>query len=140
MASTLRTSVGNVNELRRDLEAVSIGLGRELTRTLREAAGLAAEAAKPLTPYDPLHNEKRKDGLPHIRDSLFAVALGSGSAVASRHPGAVVHEYGGTIAPKGEPIQIKRSEMAHRAGEAQLPAIAALLERRISALVAQHFG
>lgn len=141
MASTIRTSLQNVNELRADLDAVRIGLGRELSQVLKEGAGLAATAAQPLTPYDVLHDDTRKDGLGHIRDSLYAIALGgSVAAVASRHPGAVVHEYGGTIAPKGEPIQIKRREMAHTAGHAELGAIEDLLERRISALIRQHFG
>ena len=141
MASgTIRATVTGVADLRADLEAVRLGLGRELTRTLKDAAGLATQATKPLTPFDPLHRVTRPDGLPHIRDSVFAIALGSGAAVASRHPGAVVHEYGGTIAPRGKPIQIARSEMAHTAGEAQLPAINDLLERRINALIAQHFS
>lgn len=141
MADTIRASVHGVAEIRRDLEAVKLGLGRELSKVLKEAAGLAAQGAGPLTPYDPLHSVKRKDGLPHIRDSLYPLVVSAGTAaVASTHPGAVVHEYGGTIAPSGEPIQIKRTAMAHTAGEAELPAISALLERRISALIATHFG
>ncbi len=140
MASTLRAGVFGINELRADLEAVSIGTGRELTLVIKEGAGLIVEGAQPLTPYDPQHDTTREDKLGHIRDSMYAIALGSGSAVASRHPGGVVHEYGGEIAPNGTPFQIKRSEMAHTAGEAALNAITALLERRISALIGQHFG
>ena len=141
MASgTLRAIVEGGNALAADFEAVRVGLSRELKLVMRDGAELASDAAKPLTPFDPLHRVTRPDGLPHIRDSLFAVALGSGAAVASRHPGAVVHEYGGTIAPRGQPIQIKQSVMAHTAGEAQLPAINDLLERRINALIAQHFS
>lgn len=128
-----------IAELRADLEAVQLGLGREIARTMKEAAGLAVEAAQPLTPYDPQHSTTREDSLPHIRDSLYAVAFGAGAAVASRHPGAVVHEYGGTIAPAGHPIKIKKSLMAHTAGTAALPAINDLLEQRLSALVRQHF-
>lgn len=135
MASTLRVSGGGGAELRADLEAIEIGLSRELSRALKQGAGLIVEGAHPLTPYDTLHDESRKDELGHIRDSLYAIALGSGSAVASRHPGAVVHEYGGEIAPNGTPFQIKRSEMAHTAGDAALDAITAVLEQRINALL-----
>ncbi len=140
MASTLRAGISGAAELRADLEAVAVGTGRELTRALKEGAGVVVDGAQPLTPYDALHDATRRDGLPHIRDSLYAIALGSGSAVASRHPGAVVHEYGGMIAPAGAPIEIKRSEMAHTAGAAALDTIVALLERRISTLIRQHFG
>ncbi len=135
MASTLRTSVQHANELRADLDAIQIGLGRELARTMKEAAGLVLQPAQALTPYDPQHVTDREDGLGHIRDSLYAIALGSGSAIASQHPGAVVHEYGGEIAPNGVAITIKRQEMAHAAGLAELDAINSLLERRINALI-----
>lgn len=140
MASTLRVAVEGGAELARDLEAVSIGSSRELRQVIKAGAGLIVEGAEPLTPYDVLHDESRKDELPHIRDSLYAIVLGSGAAVASRHPGAAVHEYGGTIAPNGTPFQIKRSEMAHTAATSSADAIVALLERRISALIRQHFG
>lgn len=140
MANTIRTSIQNVAEIRADLDAVSIGLGRELGKAFKEAANLALAGAGPLTPYDPLHDAAREDGLPHIRDSLYVTGLASGAAVASRHPGAVVHEFGGTIAPKGQPIEIAAAEMAHTAGLAAFPAIAAHLEQRVSALVQQHFG
>lgn len=140
MANTIRTSVQNVAEIRADLEAVSVGLGRLLTETLKEAAEIAAAGARPLTPFDPQHDSARKDGLPHIADSLYVIGLASGAAVASRHPGAVVHEYGGTIAPKGKAIEIHAAEMAHTAGKTAFPAISAHLEQRISALIEQHFG
>lgn len=140
MANTLRTSIQNVAEVRADLEAVGIGLGRLLTEIFKEGAEIAAAGARPLTPFDPEHDPARKDGLPHIADSLYVIGLASGAAVAARHPGAVVHEFGGTIAPKGHEIEIHAAEMAHTAGKAAFPAIAAHLEQRVSALIEQHFG
>lgn len=126
-------------ELQAGLEAVALGLDEVLSRTALDAAGLTVQIARPLTPYDPQHESTRDDGLPHIRDSLYATALGAGAAVASSHPGAVVHESGGTIAPAGVPIHIKPSRMAHTAAAAAAPAVTALLEQRISALVRQYF-
>lgn len=140
MASTIGVSITGANELRADLEAVKVGLGRELTRTVKDAVGLVLPAARALAPYDRQHAESRKDSLPHIRDSMYIIALGSaGAAVAARHPGTIVHQWGGTIAPRGHPITIERAGLAHDAAKAQLPAINALLEQRINTLVQQHF-
>lgn len=139
MASSIRVRTTGGSELRRDLEALSIGLGRELTRTVKDAVGLVLPPARVLAPYDPEHAANRKDGLPHIRDSMYALALGNSAAIAARHPGTIVHQWGGTIAPRGHAITIKRSGLARDAAKAQLPAINALLERRIDALVHKYF-
>ncbi len=139
MASTLRTSVQNAKEIVADLEAVKLGLGRELTRTVKDAVSLVLPPARALAPYDPLHSAGRRDGLPHIRDSMYALSLGTSAAIAARHPGTIVHQWGGTIAPRGHAIKIAASGLARQAAKDQLPAINALLEQRIDDLVQQHF-
>src|SRR5262245_38635579 len=48
------------------------------------------------------------DRLPHIADTITAQRSGLTAAIVSSHPAAPVFEYGGTIAPRGEPIEIRR--------------------------------
>lgn len=112
MADTLRLGV-ETREVVRDLEAIRLGLGREVGVRLALAATTIAAKARPLTPYGP-GPRGGKDSLPHIRDTIVA----RGSRVTSTHPGAIVHERGGVIAPRGTAFRIKKSAMAARAGEA----------------------
>lgn len=136
---SFRTSV-DTRDLRDDLESVKLGLGREVGRIMREAAAGVVPATRVLTPYDPEHRTDRKDGLPHIRDTI---AQGGSSAlqatVISTHPAAAVFEWNdGTrpaIAPRGVPITIPAAQMAHRAGEQQLPAIERKVEGGLDRLI-----
>jgi len=141
VASTLQAKIAarDLREFRKDLESVALGLGRELTAALKDNARPIIPAAKPLAPFDPDHRTDRDDKLGHIRESMFVVSLGAGAAIASKHPAAVVHEYGGTIAPQGTPITIDRGAFAHTAGERLLPQIERDLQRRIDTLVGRHF-
>lgn len=133
MASMSFKTTVDTRDLRDDLESVQIGLGREVGRILREASAGVVPAARVLTPFDPAHRTDRRDGLPHIRDTI---AQGGTSAlqttVVSTHPAAAVFEWNdGTrpaIAPRGVPITIPAAQMAHRAAEQQLPAI----ERKVA--------
>jgi len=132
----------NIAELRQDLEAVADGLGRVL------AEGIAADAQPLLTEtraLTPLGEGPRAtadvdsdDSLPHIRDTLEVQVRGGTLALTSTHPGAIVHEWGGTIRPHGAPIQIRRSAMARRALVSQLPLIEESVAARIDQLIARH--
>jgi hypothetical protein len=112
--------------LRQDLEALQIGLGRELTALKRSAAETLARSTRANTPLGP-GPQSPHDALPHIRDTITARAAG----VVSTHPAALVHEFGGTIAPRGVPIRIPRREMAARA----LRENATQIERDLAAAV-----
>lgn len=110
MALRFTSSVLGASEMRRDLEALQIGLGAKLTDLRREAAEILARQTAANAPYGPGPQSPR-DNLPHLRDTITSRASG----VVSTHPAALVHEYGGTIEPRGVPIQIPRREMAARA-------------------------
>ncbi len=137
MTQTVRVGIQGLRETQRDLEAVSLGLGRELARVIREGADSLVPAARSNTPFGP-GPQSARDNLPHIGDTLSARASATTASIVSSHPGAPVHEYGGEIAPKGVPITIRQSAMAHRAGEQELPRFERDLKSAIDALVAKH--
>lgn len=137
MAQTVRVSAQGLRETQRDLDAVSLGLGRELARVMREGADSVLPAARSFTPYGP-GPQGGRDNLPHIRDTLSARATATTATIVSSHPAGPVHEYGGRIAPMGVPITIRQSAMAHRAGEQELPRLERELVSAIDALTAKH--
>ena len=59
-------------------------------------------------------------------------------AVVATHPGAIVHELGGTISPHGSPITIDRAAMARRAAVAELPAVEHNVAQRVDRLMRQY--
>jgi hypothetical protein len=136
MAFTLRVHA-DVREVRRDLESVDVGLGRELGAIRRDAADLVARRATRLAPRGPgpiAGARHPDDRLPHLADTI----AGKVSGVFSSHPGAIVHEHGGTIAPRGprvQTIRIPRSAMAHRAGVQMAARVEDLMADRVDALL-----
>lgn len=132
----------NIAELRRDLEAVADGLGRVLAEGITADAQPLLTETRALTPLGegprPTADPDSDDSLPHIRDTLDVQVRGGTLALISTHPGAIVHEFGGTIRPHGAAIQIQRSAMARRALVSQLPQIEESVGARIDQLLAQH--
>lgn len=142
MAWRLSADFENLTELRHDLDAIEDGLGRALADGITDdAQGLLGEVRR-LTPLGPGPrpgaNPDSDDALPHIRDLLSVRVLGGTLAVMSEHPGAVVHEFGGTISPHGAPIRFREEAMARRAAVAELPGIERAVEDRIAQLIARH--
>ena len=136
MAYTIRLGVPDLRDLRADLEAVELGLGRALNRALVEAAEPIAATAKRLAPFDATHrgwrwnHEARGYKDPgHLRDSITS----RGTTIGSTHPAAPVHEFGGDIAPRGEPFRIPRSAYALTAGETE----AGQVERKANSAIDQ---
>ena len=129
MAVRLRAEV-DLKGTQRRLEGVRMELGREVDEVRRRAAEIIVPKAKanvPRTKYP-----ERRGGL---AASITAVPAGVGSTV----PQGVVHEHGGTIAPRGHPIRIKRSAMAERGGEASQPEVERLLQTEIEQLLERYF-
>src|SRR5256885_301971 len=133
MAVTVRARILGIAEIRRDLEAVELGLGRELSAALKEGAELALPRARELTPEGPGPNGPGENALPHIAETLEATTVGgTAGAIATSHPGGPVNEYGGHIQlnrgrERGElRIDFRPHAMAHQAGEEKLPEIEAL--------------
>jgi hypothetical protein len=116
----------------RALEQIETGLGAVVTAVLQGAAGDIASGARAFAPFDPEHRLDRKDGLPHIRDTLFGRARGETAEVVSTHPGALPWEWGGSIEPRGVKIRIPRRAMAHRSADERLDALAEMVELGIA--------
>lgn len=122
-----------------DLHSVDLGLGREVSLAVVAAAETVAVAVPQFTPFDPDHRETRADRLPHLRETFTARRAGETVAsIGSDHPGAPVHEFGGSIRPKGTRIYIKQSAMALKAGELKAAEFEVLVAARVEQLLARH--
>lgn len=139
ISSIVRIDVPDLRELRADLEAVELGLGVELGKVIKEAAAPVVTETKVNAPYDPDHLQNRKDGLPHIRDSISSRLSVTGALeVVSPHPGAAVWEFGGVIAPAGHEIQIPEAAMARQAGEDTAPELEQRVQHAIDGLLSRR--
>lgn len=122
-----------------DLHATQLGLGREVSLAVVAAGEVVAAAVPQFTPFDPDHRETRADHLPHLRETFTSRRSGETvAAITSDHPGAPVHEFGGSIAPKGTRIYIKQSAMALKAGERKAAEFEALVAARLDGLLARR--
>jgi len=103
MAGAIR--VEGLQKFRRSLRATDRDAAKAVQAVTKRAAGLVADEARSLAP--------RRSG--RLAASIRATTAGAKGVVRSPLPYAKVHEYGGTIRPKGTPIMIKRSLYVHRA-------------------------
>src|SRR5436190_13452137 len=93
--------VEGLAELRRDLRRMQPDTLKEVREVLKHSAEIVAANARTRAP--------RQTG--KLAASIRAGTAGNSAVVRSRLPYAAVHEFGGTIRPKGAPILIKRREM-----------------------------
>jgi len=115
--------VEGLADIRKSLRKLErTGQSREVTRALKQGATLVATAARPFAAHG-------KTGV--LAAGWRAGASGNKAFVKNKVPYAGVHEFGGTIQPKGTAIKIKATPSATRALEAK--------EERIVALVSDAF-
>lgn len=108
---TIRTE--GLNALNRSLGKIDKELKRESVRHLRDTAtkvagtagGFAPKGTRPLPPGRKVR----------LADSFKGAANQRGGSVYSNLPQAPVFEHGGTIAPKGAPITIRKAGMVEKA-------------------------
>ncbi len=105
MADTVR--VEGLADLRRDLRKLAPDTLKEMRGVLKEGAGIVAAAAGPLA--------ARQTG--RLAAGFRAGTAGNSAFVRNRVPYAGVQEFGGKIAPRGTPFQIKPHPAATRALE-----------------------
>lgn len=105
--------VEGLAELRRDLRHLEPETAQQIQGVLKDAADIVAREAALLAP--------RRTGA--LAESYRPFTRGARAGVRSRLPYAGVHEFGGTIEPRGVPILIKRSEPITRAVERQTDTI-----------------
>ncbi len=91
--------------LRRDLRRMQPDVLKEMRAVLKSTSVLVAQRAR--------QNAPRRTG--KLAGSYRAGTAGNTAFVRSRLPQAAVHEYGGTIRPRGAPIAIRRSAPMGRA-------------------------
>lgn len=144
MASTIKAEFAEIADLRHDLESISVGLGTQLTKVLREEAQPVAARTIQLTPVGP-GPRGTKDILPHVKDTIRGIATPTGMAITTTHPAGPILEFAGhegmgaTISPKGVPIVIwPARKMAERAGQEKLPAVERAVGDRIDQLLTRH--
>lgn len=105
--------VEGLAELRRDLRRLEPAALKEIQGTLKGAVNVVAREAALLAP--------RRTG--EYAASFRPYTRGNRAGVRSTWPGAGVHEYGGTIRPRGTPILIRRSAPITRAAERQMDTV-----------------
>jgi hypothetical protein len=140
MADSVKLHVAiDLRGLQQDLESVQLGLGPAAGRAVRSTAEIVAGATPALTPVDPGHRADRKDHLPHLAETYATATISAtAAAITTSHPGGPVHEYGGTIAPKGKAITIEASAMAHRAFDQQADRAEENLARNVDRLLTEN--
>lgn len=133
----LAASFEGLTEVRALLESAADGLGRALAEGIAQDAQPLLATTKALTPLGPgaraTADPDSDDALTHMREMLAVTVHGGTITLIAEHPGLVVHEYGGTIRPRGVPIKFKTQAMARRAAVIQLPEI----ERNVDARIAR---
>jgi phage gpG-like protein len=111
--------VDGLAQLRRDLRKMQPDTLKEVRGVLKHSAEIVAATARARAP--------RRTG--RLAASIRATTAGNRAVVRSPLPYAAVHEFGGTIRPRGAPIRIRRSEMVTGALERNRDRIAnALLD------------
>ena len=129
LVDSVRIDVEGLGQFRRDLRAIGgPPLVRELREVLKHAAEIAARQASVLAP--------RKTG--RLARSYRPFTRGNTAGVRSRLPYAGVIEFGGTISPKGTPIDIRRYEPVTRAVEQRADAVEAELAAGFDDLARAH--
>ena len=101
---------------------------REITKKLKVGAAIVATAARPLA--------RRKTG--KLAAGYRPGASGNSAFVRNRVPYAGVHEFGGTIAPKGTAFQIKAHPAASRALELNADRIVDSIGDGLDEVAARH--
>jgi phage gpG-like protein len=128
MADAVR--VEGLAEVRKGLRKLErSGEAREVTKALKQGATLVATAARPFS--------ARSSG--KLAAGWRAGSSGNKAFVRNRVPYAGVHEFGGTIKPKGTEIKIKATPSATRALEDKEDRIVALVSDALDEL-ARRYG
>jgi hypothetical protein len=129
-----RVYVIGLARLRKDLRSFDKAANRALGIELRSAAGLIAAEANANAPG----HDRDPDPSQTLKGSLRPFVSGTKVGVRSRLPYAAPLEWGGTISPRGAPINLKRSRFLGRAIHDQLEAFEDRLVDTIEAVAAKH--
>ena len=120
----LSIKVDGLGKLRRDLKAIDKDLAKSLTDHLREIAKEVRDDARSRAP--------RKTGA--LSRSIKHSVRARGATVFSNLDYAPVHEWGGTITPRGTPIEIRGQHFIYSAIYDQADRIKSELERSLDVI------
>jgi phage gpG-like protein len=120
--------IEGLRELQRSLKAIQPDARREITRTLKDSARDVSRAAGPLA----AHSSGR------LSQSFKPGASMMQGYVKSRLPYAAVQEFGGTIRPKGAPVEIQPHPAATRALEMQQDSIIDKIGDALERVASRH--
>jgi len=124
----LAVKVDNLQPLRKALRAVDKDALRDVQTVTKRAAEVVAVEARSRAP--------RRTG--RLAGSIRATTSGARGIVRSPLPYAPVHEYGGTIEPRGTPIRIKRREYITGALEEKQDQVRDELARGFNEVARRH--
>lgn len=109
---------------RKSVRDTDRGAMRMVQAVTKSAAQIVASDARTLAP--------RRTGA--LAESITATTAGHAGIVKSTLPYAAVHEWGGTIRPRGTPVHIKRSEYVGRAQDRNADKVRHALETGFAAV------
>ena len=121
-------AVEGLAQLRTSLRAIDRDALKEVQSVTKRAAEIVAVQSRTNAPH--------KTG--KLSASIKARTSGNKGIVGSKLPYAKVHEFGGTIAPKGAPITIKASRYIDRALESKSDEVARELETGLDQVLTRH--
>jgi phage gpG-like protein len=134
-AGTAKVAVEGLNQLRRDLKAIAKEVPRELSHTLKSAAGPVVARAASMAP--------RRTGA--LAASVKASASGTRASIRSAKPYANVIAWGGTTGRGHKPgvggsgsVRIKASRFPERAAEQGAEQFLERLADGVDGLLVRH--
>lgn len=123
-ASSRAVAVEGMQAFRKAVRATDRDALKLVQAVTRSAAQIVASDARTLAPF--------RSGA--LRGSIVATTSGHAGIVRSPLPYAAVHEWGGTIRPRGTPFHIKRSEFVGRAQDRNAEKVGRILETGFAAI------
>lgn len=120
--------IDGLADLRRDLRKMQPEARKEVTRALRAGAVVVAAAARPLA--------ARRTG--RLASGFRPGASGNTAFVRNPVPYAAVHEFGGTISPRGAPITIRPQPAVTRALDLSADAVVEKVGDGLDSVVSRH--
>lgn len=130
--SDLQIRADGLAKLRRDLRAIDKDLGKALTDHLRDIArGVRDDARRNL-------HDRSKNPQNRIEKTIKHSVRARGASIYSDHPGAPVQEWGGTIRPRGVPIEIRGKRFMRDAVEENTKHVEDELGRSLDVIADAH--
>lgn len=124
----LRVEIEGLRKFRRDIKAMDDGLPKEASAILKGAAQVVAAEARSRAPR----------GTGALAASIKAASAGDRALVRVGVPYAAVHEFGGTIRPRGAAITIRKRAMVYGAIAHKRADVERIILRGFDGLARRH--